>query len=99
MAKQQAVQQPKQKTAATATSKQSASTLPFVFDRTNYLIMIGGVLVILLGFVLMSGGATSDPNVFPKEQIYSFTRITLAPIVVILGFGIEIFAILKRPKS
>jgi hypothetical protein len=61
--------------------------------------MIGGVVVILLGFLLMSGGATTDPNVFPKEEIYSFRRITLAPIVIMIGFGIEIFAILKRPKN
>lgn len=47
----------------------------------------------------MSGGATSDPAVFPKEEIYSFRRITLAPIVIMIGFGIEIVAILKRPKS
>ena len=61
--------------------------------------MIAGVVVILVGFMLMSGGATSDPNVFPKEELYSFRRITLAPIVVMIGFGIEIFAILKRPKT
>ncbi len=61
--------------------------------------MIAGVVVILIGFVLMSGGATSDPNVFPKEELYSFRRITLAPIVVMIGFGIEVFAILKRPKT
>ena len=61
--------------------------------------MVVGVLVILVGFALMSGGATSDPNVFPKEELYSFRRITLAPIVVMIGFGIEIFAILKRPAN
>ncbi len=60
--------------------------------------MIAGVVVILIGFVLMSGGATSDVNVFPKEELYSFKRITLAPIVVMLGFAVEIFAILRRPK-
>jgi hypothetical protein len=47
----------------------------------------------------MTGGGTSDPNIFPKEELYSFRRITLAPIVVMVGFGIEIFAILKRPKN
>ncbi|MCS6935635.1 MAG: DUF3098 domain-containing protein [Chitinophagales bacterium] len=78
--------------------KQATPALPFVFDRTNYIMMIAGVMVILIGFLLMSGGATQDPNVFPKEEIYSFRRITLAPIVVMLGFAIEIFAILKRPN-
>lgn len=100
MAKQQP--QPKAaKPAATSAAKATApvNSTPFIFDKTNYFIMIAGVVVILAGFVLMSGGATSDPNVFPKEELYSFQRITLAPIVIMLGFGIEIFAILKRPKN
>ena len=90
-----ATQQPK---AATST-RPTAAVIPFVFDKSNYTIMIAGVVVILLGFLLMSGGATSDLKVFPKEEIYSFRRITLAPIVIMIGFGIEIFAILKRPNS
>ncbi len=97
MAKQQPQQ--KEKQPAPAQQKASAALTPFIFDRTNYIIMIAGVLVILIGFVLMSGGATTDPNVFPKEELYSFRRITLAPIIVMLGFGIEIYAILKRPKD
>lgn len=97
MAKQ--VQVKPKATTATAASKSSSPTAPFIFDRTNYIIMIAGVIVILIGFALMSGGATQDPNVFPKEEIYSFRRITLAPIVIIAGFAIEIFAILKRPKA
>ena len=97
MAKQQAQQKEKQPTGAQ--QKQTAALTPFIFDKTNYLIMIAGVVVILIGFALMSGGATTDPNVFPKEELYSFRRITLAPIVVMIGFGIEIFAILKRPKE
>jgi hypothetical protein len=79
--------------------KQAAPVLPFVFDRSNYIIMIAGAVTIMVGFLLMSGGATTDPAVFPKEEIYSFRRIGLAPIVIMIGFGIEIFAILKRPKS
>ena len=97
MAKQSVQQKEKQQ--AAPAPKQNLPATPFIFDRTNYLIMIAGVVVIILGFVLMSGGATSDLNVFPKEDLYSFRRITLAPIVVMVGFGIEIFAILKRPKS
>ena len=102
MAKQQvtATTKPQAKPTTSAAKQQpTGPVLPFIFDRTNYLIMIAGVVVILLGFVLMSGGATTDPNVFPKEELYSFRRITLAPIVVMIGFGIEIFAILKRPKN
>ncbi len=80
-------------------SKPAAGTLPFVFGKQNYILMVVGVVVILLGFVLMSGGKTTDPNVFPADEIYSFRRITLAPIVVLVGFAIEIFAILKRPAQ
>lgn len=98
MAKQQASGS-KQPVTATKQTSAPVSGLPFVFDRTNYMIMIAGIVVILIGFILMGGGATSDPNIFPKEELYSFRRITLAPIVVMIGFGIEIFAILKRPKS
>ena len=74
-------------------------TVPFIFDQSNYVIMIAGVVIILVGFLLMSGGATSDVKVFPKEELYSFRRITLAPIVIMIGFAVEIVAILKRPKS
>jgi len=93
------VLQPKAKPTAVIPPKQNAQAIPFIFDRSNYIIMAAGVVVILLGFMLMSGGTTTDPNVFPKEELYSFRRITLAPIVIMIGFGIEIFAILKRPKS
>ncbi|MBL0308484.1 MAG: DUF3098 domain-containing protein [Bacteroidetes bacterium] len=79
-------------------AKSGTTVTPFIFDRTNYIIMAVGVVVILVGFMLMSGGATNDPNVFPKEEIYSFRRITLAPIVVLIGFALEAVAILKRPK-
>lgn len=58
--------------------------------------MLAGVAVILVGFVLMLGTNNTDPAVFPADEIYSFRRITLAPIVVMFGFAIEIFAILKK---
>ena len=82
----------------TVQAKQAAS-VPFIFDQSNYVIMVAGVIIILVGFLLMSGGATSDVKVFPKEELYSFRRITLAPIVIMIGFAVEIVAILKRPKS
>jgi hypothetical protein len=75
------------------------SNLPFLFSKDNYLIMIAGVVVVILGFVLMTGAANDNPAVFPKEEIYSFRRITLAPVVVMIGFLIEVYAILKRPKT
>lgn len=98
MAAKQPIHPKAKQPAATTSVKQNVAQLPFIFDRSNYLVMIAGVVVILVGFALMSGGATTNPAEFPKAEIYSFTRITLAPIVIMLGFGIEIFAILKRPK-
>jgi hypothetical protein len=70
----------------------------FAFSPTNYKIMIAGILVILVGFLLMVGGGSKDPNVFNPE-IFSTQRITIAPIVVLLGFAIEVFAILYKPKN
>jgi len=68
------------------------------FGKENYILLIVGLLFIITGFILMTGGGSNDPNVFSKE-IFSFRRITLAPIVVIAGFVIEIFAIMKKPKD
>lgn len=71
----------------------------FLFGRDNYIIMLIGLAVIILGFVLMSGGKSADPNVFREDEIYSFRRITLAPFLVILGLVIEGYAIMKKPKG
>jgi hypothetical protein len=70
----------------------------FLFGKENYKILIVGLVVIALGFILMSGGANEDPNVFNKE-VFSFRRIRLAPTVVLIGFGITIYSILKRDKA
>ncbi len=70
----------------------------FIFERINYIILAVGVVVMALGFALMVGGASEDPNVFNPE-VYSFRRITLAPIVIVLGLGIELLAIMYRPKK
>ncbi len=59
---------------------------------------IGGA-VIILGFLLMIGGKSSDPNVFNKDEVYGFQRITLAPILIIAGLIIEVYAIMKKPKD
>ncbi len=69
----------------------------FLFDRSNYTFMIAGVILIIIGFMLMSGGKSPDPHKFNFDEIYSFRRITLAPIVALLGFGLEIYAIMKKP--
>lgn len=72
----------------------------FLFSKENYKILIIGLVVIAFGFLLMSGGANENPNVF-NEEVYNFRRIRLAPTVVLIGFGITIFSILKKstPKE
>ena len=71
----------------------------FLFDKENYAWIIGGIALIFIGFMLMSGGKSADPHAFNYAEIYSFRRITLAPIVVLLGFAVEVYAIMKRPKE
>ncbi|REJ83082.1 MAG: DUF3098 domain-containing protein [Bacteroidetes bacterium] len=70
----------------------------FPFGRENYVLMLIGLAVIFLGFILMIGGGNEDPAIW-DPSIFSFRRITLAPSLVILGFVIEVFAILKKSKE
>ena len=70
----------------------------FLFGKKNYVIMLVGLLVIALGFIFMAGGGSDDPAVFNKE-IYNWQRIRLAPTLIIIGLGIEIYAILATPKK
>ncbi|MDT8346689.1 MAG: DUF3098 domain-containing protein [Flavobacteriaceae bacterium] len=70
----------------------------FIFSKKNYRYMLIGLGVIALGFILMAGGSSDDPNVFNPE-VFSFQRIHLAPMLVLLGFGIEVYAILLKPDS
>jgi len=78
--------------------KQANSQGEFLFGKRNYILMLIGVVIIALGFILMAGGGSEDPEVF-NEEIYNFRRIRLAPTLVILGFIVEIYAILSKPKS
>lgn len=70
----------------------------FIFEKVNYKILLIGIAVIAVGFILMSGGGSDNPNVF-SEEIFNFRRIRLAPTVVLAGFGVVIYAILKNPKK
>jgi hypothetical protein len=70
----------------------------FLFDKTNYKILLIGIVVIAIGFILMSGGGSDDPKVF-NDAIFNFRRIRLAPTVVLIGFGITIYSIFKSPKK
>ena len=70
----------------------------FALGKENLKLLAVGFLFIVFGFILMTGGKSTDPNVFNWE-IFSFRRVTLAPIVVMFGFVFEIYAIMKIPKS
>ncbi len=78
----------------------SETKTPTMFSKDNYQWMLIGVAVIALGMILMAGGkSNTDPNVFNKDAVYSSTRITIAPILILLGLAIEVFAIFKKPKA
>ncbi len=79
-------------------SKNNHPKPEFLFGKRNYTIMLIGIAFIALGFILMAGGGSDDPNVFNPE-IYSWRRIRLAPTLVIIGIAIEIYAILAKPKK
>jgi len=80
------------------TSQNSPAKPEFIFQKKNYLFMFIGIGLMALGFILMSGGGSNDPNVF-NPDIYSFRRIRLAPTLVLLGLGIEVYAILLNPHK
>ena len=77
--------------------EQQVQKQEFLFDSINYKILLIGIAVIALGFILMSGGGSTDPNVF-NEDIFNFRRIRLAPTTVLIGFGITIYSIFKKSK-
>ena len=77
--------------------KEQESKFVFTFNKTNYTILIAGLLILILGFLLMAGGGSDDPEVF-SDALFGFRRLTLAPILILLGYIIEIFAIMYRPK-
>ncbi|PJE45894.1 MAG: DUF3098 domain-containing protein [Sediminibacterium sp.] len=70
-----------------------------LFSKENFILMLVGGLVIALGMFLMSGGKSEDPNVFSNNEVYSSTRITVAPILIVVGLLIEVYAIFKKPKT
>ena len=69
-----------------------------LFGKENLAWMLIGLVIIVIGLVLMAGGKSSDPNVFNENEVYSFRRITLAPILIVAGLLIEVFAIMKKSK-
>ncbi len=69
------------------------------FDKSNYRMLMIGIATVIIGFILMTGGGSGDPNVFNADEIFSFRRITLAPIVCLAGYMFIIYAIIRKPKS
>lgn len=69
----------------------------FLFDDINYKILLIGIAVIAIGFIIMAGGGSKDPNVY-NEAVFNFRRIRLAPTTVLIGFGITIYSIFKKSK-
>ena len=81
------------KTTKETPSKQS------LFGKENYIWMLAGLVILAVGFFLMAGGKSADPKVFDTKEVYSPTRITVAPILIVLGFIVEIFAIMRKSKT
>lgn len=79
--------------------KESENQLEFALGKENYIYLAVGFVIIIIGFLLMVGGGSEDPNVFNGEELFSFRRIVLAPLVVLFGFIFEIWAIMKKPKE
>ncbi len=89
----------KETTKPSAPEKQKqASSSDFAFGKENYKLLLIGLALIFIGFLLMIGGGSKDPNVF-SDDIFNFRRLTLAPILVLAGYVVEIFAIMKKPKD
>ena len=88
----------KKKTVKPAPAAEPMKTGEFAFGKENYRLMLIGLALIIIGFLLMIGGGSNDPNVFNPE-IFSFRRITLAPILILAGYAVEIFAIMKKPRD
>ena len=87
--------QQKKTVEASQTNETVTNTL---FGKDNYKWMLIGLVIMAIGFFLMAGGKSSQPNVFNDQDVYSTTRITIAPILIIAGLLVEIYAIMKRPK-
>ena len=77
----------------------TTTTTPSLFDKQNMWLMLLGVGVIAIGMLLMVGGRSKDPNTFNYDEVYSTLRVSVAPVLIIIGLGIEIYAIFKKPKT
>jgi hypothetical protein len=80
-------------------TKKPSAPAASLFTKENYTWMIAGIILVALGILLMAGGKSDDPNVFKENEVYSVRRITIAPILILLGLGVEVYAIFKKPKN
>jgi hypothetical protein len=74
-------------------------TTPSIFSKQNYIWMLAGLALIAIGMFLMAGGKSENPAVFDTKEVYSTTRITVAPLLILAGLVVEVFAIFRKPKS
>ena len=79
-------------------SKKETPVKQLLFGKENYIWMLAGLIMLAIGFFLMAGGKSADPKVFDPKEVYSTTRITIAPILIVCGFILEIFAIMRKSK-
>ena len=89
---------PEKNKPAVAKAAEPESRAGFAFGKENYRLLLIGLGLIVLGFLLMIGGGSKDPKVFSYD-IFNFQRLTLAPILILAGYVVEIFAIMKKPKD
>ena len=86
------------KTNANPAAKENKKMFDFAFDRTNYILMISGIIVMGIGYLLMRGGGSDDPNEF-SYALFNARRLVVAPLVILAGIIIEIVALMKKPKK
>ncbi len=79
-------------------STQQKEQQPVLFGKSNLMWVLIGIGLFCIGLLLMVGGKSEDPNIFREEEVYSFRRLTIAPILIIAGFVIEVYAILRKNK-
>ncbi len=87
------------KTTATAEKTTTVNRTAPLFEKENLLWMLGAVVILIIGFLLMAGGRSEDPNVFDPKEVYSTTRITIAPILILAGLVLLVIAIFRPSKT
>jgi hypothetical protein len=87
------------KTAPVTAKKANTAGMGSFFDKGNLTWMLIGLAVMTVGFLLMAGGRSEDPNVFNANEVYGAKRITIAPIIILIGLAIEFYAIFRQPKN